>query len=59
MEDRIGKIAEDVAYIRAQVDNLVTEAGDHETRIRALEKVRNYAGGVGTVVLLLFGITHS
>jgi hypothetical protein len=59
MEDRIGKIAEDVSYIRAQVDALVKSETDHETRLRGLERFRNYATGVGTMLLALVGVLHS
>ncbi len=33
--------------------------GDQETRIRGLEKVRNWIGGVVSVILAFFGITNT
>lgn len=38
-----------------KVTQLVDYMKDHETRIRKLEKFRNWAAGVGSAVSALFG----
>lgn len=52
------KLAEDIGYIRANVDaikaKLDTTVEDHENRLRALEKWRNFLAGCAAIIVVIF-----
>lgn len=54
-EEKLNRVAEDVAYIKAQI----TAVSDHEMRLRSLERWK--LGGTTVVTFLagLVGLTHT
>lgn len=48
-----GKMSRDLAIANTKLDTIVTDTNDHETRIRALERVRWQMAGIGAFVGLI------
>ena len=42
----INGVRQDVAVINTKLDREITDSGDHESRIRTLERHRNWLAGV-------------
>ena len=53
LEQRVDKIAEDVAFIRGQLENGIVKKPDCEHRMKGVEKVENRVWGVIVALLML------
>jgi len=55
-DDKLDKVATDVAVIRQRLEDFIKTQNDHETRIRVLEKFRYYVMGAIALATAIISI---